>query len=407
MRTPRLYLVLICALLVPLLAACGGAAQVSLSYAFPDDAASRAAAEALMMGFAAQAPGVTLSLEPLPVDTYAQTLLDRIGAGTGPDLFSAADAQLPALQGSAALLDLSPLGVTPAGAPDVAVAPWRAEGKLFGLPQHAVPQMLFYNRSLFDAAGAVYPSERWSWDEWRATARQLSNRTSGVFGTSVGGWLALVLGNGGSILNPERTATMLDQPPAVEGVQFGADMINVDGSAPLPQYVGGPDPVQLFREGKLAMLPAPSSLIGTLQKEAPAFAWDIAPLPTRAGQVTALAVTGLSASAKTAHPQQAADFIKWAAGPEGVAAAVQAFPFAAPALPSVAPADMLKGAGGPAGGKFVLEALNYGRVPPYVKPWPEITRLVNASLEPVWKGERTAAAAYLSVAPQINALLQA
>lgn len=399
--------------LTVLLVACGQAPVASperpltLSYAFPADPASRASAEALRQGFAAVEPGITLDLQPLPADTYPQVLLDRMTAGNGPDLFTSTDVQVPMLASQGALLDLAPLEVTPGDISPAALEPWQVGDKLLGLPQHAVPLVLFYNRDLFDAANVPYPSASWTWDDWRATARQLTDPASGVFGTSIDGWGQLVWGNGGDILNAGRTQTLLDQPAAAEGVQFGADMINIDKSAPLHPVAGGPDPVELFRAGKLAMLPVPSSFMDVLQRESPGFEWDIAPVPARATRVTQLAVTGIAASANTPYPAEAARFIAWATGPEGLAADISAFPFAAPARPSVAPAEMFTGASELSGEKYVVEGLTYGRVLPYVEEWPTIADIVNQALVPVWKGEQSAAAAYREVAPKINALLGA
>jgi ABC-type glycerol-3-phosphate transport system substrate-binding protein len=115
-------------------------------------------------------------------------------------------------------------------------------------------------------------------------------------------------------------------------------------------------------------------------------------------------VSGLGASASTPYPREAARFVSWAAGQDGLAAQVAAFPFAVPPRPDVPPAALLAGEG-PQGGPFVVEALAYGRVQPFVARWPEIATEVNEALTPVWQGTQTAASAYQQVAPTINGLL--
>jgi multiple sugar transport system substrate-binding protein len=286
------------------------------------------------------------------------------------------------------------------------VAPWQQGSQILGLPQQAVPVMLFYNRALVDAAGVPSPSAGWDWATWRDAARLLSDPAKGQYGTAMGGWDGLVWGNGGELFNPERTKTLLDQPAAAQGVQFGADMVALDHSAPVPQAAGGPDPVKLFREGKLATLPAPSSLAAELERTPPAFAWDLAPMPAGAVHVTRLTVSGIGASAHTSHPHEAASFIGWATGEDGMAAYGAAFPFAATPRASAQAAGARATAQRP-GAKLVVEALSYGRVQPFVERWPQISEAVNQALVPVWQGQESAAAAYQHVAPQINALLAA
>lgn len=393
--------------LIVTLGACAPAAApapLTLTFAFPDDGASRAAAEGMQRAFAASNPGVMLALRPLPAASYAEALGAQLDAADPPDVFAHEAQQVPALQQGDALLDLAPHGVSAAELSLAAVEPWRLEGQLLGLPQRAVPTMLFYNRALLDAAGLRIPAEGWDWGTWRDAARMLTDEGQGRYGTALVGWDGLVWGNGGEIFDAARSRTLLDQPAAAAGVQFGADMVAIDRSAPLPQSAGGPDPVALFRAGKLATLPAPSSLIGELERTPPSFAWDVAPLPTGAVRVTRLLVSGLGASARTPHPREAAGFVSWAAGREGLATQVAAFPFAVPARADVAPAAALAGAG-PAGGPFVVEALGYGRVQPFVKSWPAIATEVNEALTPVWQGRQTASSAYQRVAPTINGLL--
>jgi multiple sugar transport system substrate-binding protein len=383
-------------------------APVTLTYAFPDDSASRAAAEAVVAGFAAENPTVQIELRPLPAASYAQALAEQQGTHSLPDLFAHSAQQIPALRKSGALLDLVPLGVAPRNLSSAAVEPWQKGDALYGLPQQAVPTMLFYNRTLFAEAGVAPPPEAgWDWPTWRDSARQLSNSTRGQFGTALGGWLGLVWGNGGELFDAERTKTLLDQPAAIDGVQFGADMVHLDKSAPMPPTAGGPDPITLFREGKLAMLPAPSSLIAELQNRPTDFEWDLAPMPTGARRVTVLAVSGIGVSAATAHPDLAARFVAWAGSEAGLAAYLKALPFAVAPLAEGGAARLTASTPGFPGSQLIAEALDYGRVPPFVVQTPQINELVNQALVPVFQGIQPASVAYRQLAPTINTILAA
>lgn len=403
---PRFHRFVGLLLLISLLAGCAGGQAPSAStlrFAFPDTPAARAAAEALQKGYASVTPGITLELQPLDAKTYGSSLSEALKSANPPDLFTSIDSDVPRLEQDGALLDLAPHGVKPGNQPPALIQPWQAGEKLFGLPQNAIPQMLFYNRALFDAAGQSYPTNGWTWDEWREAAKRLTNKAQGTYGTSVGSWDSIIWNNNGNVLNPDGTKAMLDQPEAFQAIQFVADMINVDGSAPLPPVAGGPDPSKLFREGNLAMLPAPSSLMASLQEQQPSFTWDIAPLPTHTQRTTSLSVTALAANAKTKSPDAAASFIGWAGSAAGIQTTTSAFPYAVPALSDVSPSELLSKS---PSGSLVVDALRYGRVPTFVVQTPEINKAVNEALVPVWQGQASAESAYRAVTPKINAILQ-
>ncbi|HEX5690684.1 MAG TPA: extracellular solute-binding protein, partial [Roseiflexaceae bacterium] len=80
----------------------------TLTYAFPDDAASTAAAQALIAAYKQAHAGVEIVPQPLPAKEYAQQLLSRLESNP-PDLFVSLDAQAPALIERGALLDLKPM----------------------------------------------------------------------------------------------------------------------------------------------------------------------------------------------------------------------------------------------------------------------------------------------------------
>jgi multiple sugar transport system substrate-binding protein len=405
------------ALIVTLTAGCGGAPApvapaaavppTTLTYAFPDDVASSAAATALIKAYAAAHPEIQITPQPLPAKDYAQQLLTRID-GDAPDLFVSADTQAPTLIKRGALLDLQPsfaetLKLRPDDFQPTALNPWQRGSALYGLPTDLMPMVMFYNLDLFAASGVANPAAGWTWNDWLADAKKLTVGSGGQisrFGTALSSWGAMVWGNGGELISADGKRTMLDSPAAAAGVQFAADMVNVHHVAPPPQAAGGPDATQLFKEQKVAMVPAPSSLAASLVAVKLPFQWAIAPLPVGAVAASPLSVAGLAVSARSHHTQEALQFADWAVGPDAAALKAQIQPFAAPALRSAAarPAPI-------PGAESIGQSLQFGRTLPPVEQWPQIATIVNESLVPVWQGKTTAAAAYQQVTPKINALL--
>ncbi|MFL5803879.1 MAG: ABC transporter substrate-binding protein [Roseiflexaceae bacterium] len=381
--------------------------QVKLIYAFPNDATSSTAAAALIKAYTETRPDVAIAPLPLPAQDYAQQLLTRVDSDL-PDMFVNVDAQAPTLIKRGAVLDIQPLlaDALKLKADDFqpgALAPWQRGSSLYALPSDLTPVVMFYNRDLFAAGGFAEPTAGWTWDNWLADAQKLTVSSGGQtsrYGTAVGTWASMVWGNGGELVSPDGKRILLDSPEAAAGVQFAADLINVHHVAPLPQVAGGPDPVQLFKEQKVVMLPASSSLVGGLLDAKLPFKWGIVPLPAGKTPVSPLSVTGLAISAKSQNASAALDFAGWAIGPNGQALVAGFQPFAAPALRTI-PARPLDIFGAPAIG----QSLAFGRTQPSLEQWPQVVKVVNETLVPVWQGKATAAAAYAAMAPQANALL--
>jgi len=317
---------------------------------------------------------------------------------------------MPALLNRKAVLDLQALlALQPAFKLDelqpTALAPWQRGSALYGLPTHVVPQVLFYNKDLFEANGVAPPTAGWTWDDWLASAKRLTVRSGGQvsrYGTALGTWANMVWGNGGELLNADGTQTLLDRPEAIAGVQFAADMVNVHRVAPAPKDAGGPDPVELFQNQKVAMLPGSSNLASRLLAAKLPFKWAIAPLPAGKVAVSPISVSGLAISARSPNAQAALDFATWIVGPAGSALKLNSTPFIAPALRTATAQEQQI-----SGEEAILQALQNGRTQPQVEAWPQVKALVDQALRPVWQGQQSVQAAYRQVAPNINALLKA
>jgi multiple sugar transport system substrate-binding protein len=381
--------------------------QATLTFAFPNDTANTRAAADLIKAYTAAHPGIQIRAMPLPADKYPQLVQASLGAGA-IDLFVATDGQAPALIKRNAVLDLHSLlasgaNLKPADFQPAALAVLQRGDALYGLPTDVTPQVMFYNEGLFAERGERFPTPGWTWDDWLAKAKQLTFRSGDqvtVYGTALGTWANMVWGNGGELVSPDGKQTMLDQAAAAEGVQFAADMINVHKVAPLPKDAGGPDPVELFKNQQVAMMPGSSALASTLLAAKLPFKWAIAPLPAGKTPATPLSIAGLFVSAQSQQQQAATELAAWIAGPEGAAIKSPLMPFAAPALAAATPRS-----GQVSGEEAILAALQHGRTLPQLDVWPEAKALIDTALKPVWQGQSTASAAYKAVVPKVNALL--
>ena len=134
-------------------------------------------------------------------------------------------------------------------------------GKTYGLPWIAQPVMLYYNPKLFANAGVEPPDENWTWDDFKAAAAKLTKDTNGdgkadQFGTAFNGWPPIqmfIWQAGGEVISEDKTKSPLDSPEALAGANFYSDIIYN------PMYAATEDVIkeqgfgELAKNGKVAM----------------------------------------------------------------------------------------------------------------------------------------------------------
>ena len=146
----------------------------------------------------------------------------------------------------------------------------RYKGKRYGVPWDSGAYALFYNMDLLDASGVPYPDpkKRLNWDELLTISRRLTIDTNGRRAGESGfdprsvkqvglatnftwGLATFVHSNGGEMLSADGKV-LLDQPLAIEALQFLADMGAKHFARQAPQYTPNPNPIA-FRSNNLAI----------------------------------------------------------------------------------------------------------------------------------------------------------
>lgn len=59
----------------------------------------------------------------------------------------------------------------------------KTDGKIYSIPYLVFFWTVFYNKKLFDEAGVPYPSGKWTWDDYIATAKKLTNPEKKIYGS--------------------------------------------------------------------------------------------------------------------------------------------------------------------------------------------------------------------------------
>jgi multiple sugar transport system substrate-binding protein len=297
-----------------------------VTWLYPIDI-NRPMIEDLVSRFERENPDVHIDIRAVPGSQYQTKLKTLVAAGEPPDVFVCGDVFFAYLKPF--LSDLSDLAKRDSAQIDIGdfyPAVQRAMepgGKIYFLPQWFNVSLLYYNRTLFDAAREPYPRADWSWDDYAAAGRRLTR--NGTWGSNIttgwwGEWLTLVHGAGGDLFDPKMTRCTLDSPEAIRGLTFYRDTIGAKGFAPSP----GEGPSTGFASGKLSMDYGGHVGLWSTYRQIPSLDWDIEALPKgpsgrRGGEIS---LTALGISKDSPEREAAWRFLKFMSSKESIRAHV-------------------------------------------------------------------------------------
>lgn len=296
--------------------------EVTITYGFWDSA-QEAAIEAQIEAFKAVQPNITVEPQIVPWADYWTQLQTAVAGGETFDVFWINSASLPVYASSDALLPIEPIiggnGIDPAMFPAPLVEMYAYEGVQYGLPRDFDTIALFYNKDIFDAAGVEYPTEAWTWEDFRATAEQLTDEGNGIWGAGLQtswqeNYYNFIWQNGGQLLNEDRTACIVDEPAACEAFEYLTGFFTDELTPSIAVQQSNPVADSLFPAGQVAMMTGGSFRAGAYGSAEANI--DVAPLPQ--GQSRATAIHGLANVIWSGSQNQAAalEFVKFLAGEE-------------------------------------------------------------------------------------------
>jgi multiple sugar transport system substrate-binding protein len=204
---------------------------------------------------------------------------------------------------------------------------FRYNGHLHGLPRDNDTKVIFYNKRLLNTAGLEAPTSDWTWEQLRQAALKLTRRDAtgapNQYGFSyvVNAWWRIwVWQNIGDILDDhfQPTRVRLDEPAAIEAIQYLANLTTVDRVTPAYEQLNGDAQRALFLEGKVAMIVDNHSFVPAAA-QTPGLQWDVAPLPRGQRRANLAGGAGYVISSWSAQKEAAWTFLKFLTGPEGQA----------------------------------------------------------------------------------------
>jgi multiple sugar transport system substrate-binding protein len=211
--------------------------------------------------FHAANPNITVKIQVTPYKQYFTTLQTAATGGSAPDVFwmNGPNIKLYASNGVLLPLDatIKSANLNLSDYPKALTDLYSYGGKTYGLPKDFDTIGVWYNKTLFDAAHVAYPKDSWTWADFQATAKALTDKSKGVYGAAApvedqGGFYNTIPSAGGDVISADLKTSGFDSPEAEQGIEFWTNLIK-DGSSPTVQQMTDTAPADLFKAGKVAM----------------------------------------------------------------------------------------------------------------------------------------------------------
>jgi multiple sugar transport system substrate-binding protein len=259
-------------------------------------------------------------------DQMRQKVTTALASGEYPDIAYIFGSDLANLARSDKVMDLTDKVNAPGFGWDDYYQPARdatmVNGRVRALPALVDDLAVVYNKKAFAAAGVDEPPDGWTWDDFAATSKALTNRDKGTFGTA---WPAvgdedtvwrtwpLVWQGGGEIITDDGKAGFGGAP----GEQaFGVvDRLAQDGSVYVDTKPDSDQTYQLFNNGKIGMVvTGPWQLPDFIDAK---MDFGVAPLPTFGGEKLTISApdTWTIFDNGDARSKAAVEFVQWLNSP--------------------------------------------------------------------------------------------
>ncbi len=144
----------------------------------------------------------------------------------------------------------------------------------YAIPFALVTTVLYYNKDAFDAAGLSYPTNKWTWDEFRSAAKKLTiDKDKDGKIDQWGFWFygryahiePWVFGNNGYLVD-SKTMRFTPNKNAMDAIRMLTDLVLVDKVAPAQKDMISFQQQDVFPQGVAAMWVDGSWFVDTFRK---------------------------------------------------------------------------------------------------------------------------------------------
>jgi len=395
----------------------GGVVQITLSHGYTDVEAKSVTAQVATWNASHPKIQVKLLFNG-GNDGALQKTLAGLAAGSSPDIAYEYGSSMAALAGRSQVVDLSNKVKGPSFnwadfysfERDAATS----GGKVYGVPALVDNLALVYNKKLFDKAGLAYPTESWTWDDFRAAAKKLTDASRKQYGwayvadgseDTTWRWLAMLWQAGGDLVSADGTKAAFDSPAGLKATQLLHDMAVTDKSVYLDQ--GNGNYLNLFNSGKIGMLWTGPWDLSSINSDV---SYGVQILPAAEGTHSSIAGPDnwMVFNNGAAREQAAWTFLTWLTS----AQTHGEFTLATGDLPTRASETKLDSYTGylakyPGDAVFVLNLSNVTKARPNTKSYPQVSQAIGSQIQGVLIGHTAPQPALTAAAQQADAALVA
>jgi multiple sugar transport system substrate-binding protein len=259
--------------------------------------------------------GIRVDVEITPWEQY-WTLLEAAATGaTLPDVFWMHSNQAIRYAGNGMLMDLTDR-IAQSKITDLSKFPqelvelYSLNGRHWAVPKDLDTIALWYNKTMFDAAGLPYPDATWTWDTLKAAAKKLTTPEHHGFAVVISNqevYFNFIFQNGGWVISADKKKSGYGDPKTIGAIQFLVDFIR-DGTSPGLEVSAENSHAALFESGRVAMAYFGSWTLSELgANEYVQAHCDLTVMPSANDGRRATIYNGLGwvASSNTKHPEEA------------------------------------------------------------------------------------------------------
>nr|WP_042179942.1 ABC transporter substrate-binding protein [Kibdelosporangium sp. MJ126-NF4]CEL14110.1 probable sugar transporter sugar binding lipoprotein [Kibdelosporangium sp. MJ126-NF4]CTQ88477.1 probable sugar transporter sugar binding lipoprotein [Kibdelosporangium sp. MJ126-NF4] len=286
--------------------------------------------EELTADFQKLHPNVTVKLSSgaPTTDEIQRKLSASFASGEYPDISYAYGSWTSELADSGRMLDITEKVRKPDVRwnefPEVARTTVTPGGKVVGFPAVIDNLVMCYNKTIFDKAGVAYPTENWTWDDFRAAAKKLTDpaTTTYGYGMPVDGSEAttwqlwpMLWQLGGDVLSPDNKKTAFASPAGVRALELLRGMAVDDKSVYLDQTTE--KYYRLFASNQVGMIKCGPWYLYDFEEAKTNF--GVVPLPAFDGKHTTVSgpdMWGLFDHKDANRAYWSYELVKWLTDPE-------------------------------------------------------------------------------------------
>ncbi len=193
------------------------------------------------------------------------------------------------------------------------------DGSTYAIPKDYDTIALWYNKTMFDAAGIAYPDETWTWDTLYDTAKKLTKADGSQYGYAINpsndqdGYYNMVYSMGGKILSDDKKTSGYDDPNTLKAMDYVGKLVK--DACPDPTTMSETGTEVLMESGTVAMITQGSWMVNAFKaNDYMTKNCGVAILPYDATTgVRASLCNGLgwAASANTKRPDDCWQLLQW------------------------------------------------------------------------------------------------